>query len=314
MIKKLKEHEKIKALLDEAYSLRTSSLATSIKTANEALGLSRALNYQPLVVKSLTHLSLFHTMATDYTQSIQLAEEALEMGEPQTQMELIVQKNEELVSFFHRVSHDLKGSITSLISLDVIMRDDLKDEKALPLMDMAITQVYRINHILNELIKLARITDEKEVIQEINFEEIIDECLTTASVLINFDKVAIKHKVQPDINFIAPWALVNTIIQNLVENGINYARVDGLNPSFEINISKEKDKIKILASDNGIGMSKNTGKNIFEMFYQANKEVDGSGMGLYILIKAVQELGGRVDLESEVGTGSTFTIILPITK
>jgi len=289
-------------------------LEASIKISSEALGLSRVLGHQPLIVKSLNHLSLFHTIESDYKRSAQLAEEALELGDPQTQMDFIERKNQELDSFVHRVSHDLKGSITSLISLDAISRDDVKDENILKYMDMAVAQVYRMNHILDELIKLTRVSNENEVNQDINFEKIIDECLTTAHALSNFDKVATERRVQPDINFKAPWALINTIIQNLVENGINYARVDDPNPSFKINVTREDDKVKIVAIDNGIGMNKNTGNNIFDMFFRANKQVVGSGLGLYILNKAVEKLGGSVALESELETGSTFTIILPITK
>ena len=227
-------------------------------------------------------------------------------------MEIIQEKNLELDSFFHRVSHDLKGSISSLISLDAILRDQIKDENILKFMDMSIDQVYRMNHILDELIKLTRTTHGNLEVHDINFEKLIEECLTSNTTLENFDKVKFESSVQQGLGFRAPWVLINTILLNLIENGIKYARIDQPNPFLNIDISEENGLLQIIAIDNGIGMKKETGKNIFEMFYRANKEVIGSGLGLYILVRAVERLEGTVDLVSEIETGSTFTVTLPM--
>jgi len=235
----------------------------------------------------------------------------LESQSQKEKMTIIERKNQELDSFFHRVSHDLKGPITSLISLDAIIRDEVKDEGVLRYMDMGVDQVYRMNHILDELINLTRITHEDEAIQAINFEEIIKECLASSKALPHFKQVAFERQVQPNMNFKAPWALINTIIQNLIENGIKYARVDQPNPFLKIEVKSRDGEILIIVEDNGIGMSKDTGKNIFEMFYRANKQVVGSGLGLYILNRAVEKLQGTVVLDSKIERGSTFTITLP---
>jgi len=246
-----------------------------------------------------------------YDEISQMHSMELEAQSQKEKMNIIERKNQELDSFFHRVSHDLKGPITSLISLDAIIRDEVKDAGVLRFMDMGVDQVYRMNHILDELINLTRITHEDEAIQDINFEEIVKECLGSLKALPHFNQVAFESQVQPDMNFKAPWALINTIIQNLIENGIKYARVDQSNPFVKVNISKNDHEIIIVVDDNGVGMSKDTGKNIFEMFYRANKQVVGSGLGLYILNRAVEKLQGTVALDSEIERGSTFTITLP---
>jgi len=219
-------------------------------------------------------------------------------------------KNKELDSFFHRISHDLKGPITSLISLDVISRESIDDENTLRFMDMSIKQVYRINQILDELTKLTRIDRQEEAIQEINFQKVVDECLISLSTLPNFEKIAFEQIIDSDIKYRAPWALINTILRNLLENGIIYARPNEENPFVKINIEMNGDDVQIIVVDNGIGLKESEGKNIFDMFYRVKQE-GGTGMGLYILSHAVKRLNGTVAVDSEVEKGSTFTISLP---
>ena len=64
-------------------------------------------------------------------------------------------------------------------------------------------------------------------------------------------------------------------------------------------------------SDNGIGIEKDKLARIFEMFYRATEQSDGSGIGLYIVKNAVEKLGGSISVESKIGSGTIFTILLP---
>ena len=68
----------------------------------------------------------------------------------------------------------------------------------------------------------------------------------------------------------------------------------------------------IRCSDNGVGMDEETRTHIFEMFYKANHKIDGSGMGMYILSRAVERLNGSVKVDSEFGKFTIFTVSLPL--
>ena len=67
----------------------------------------------------------------------------------------------------------------------------------------------------------------------------------------------------------------------------------------------------IIFADNGIGIKENSLKRIFEMFYRATEQSDGSGIGLYIVKNAVEKLGGQIDVASQLGEGTRFHILLP---
>jgi signal transduction histidine kinase len=82
-------------------------------------------------------------------------------------------------------------------------------------------------------------------------------------------------------------------------------------PEVRVQISINDKFAQIRFSDNGIGIDEQSISRIFDMFYRATEQSTGSGIGLYIVKNAVEKLGGRITVESEVGSGTTFTILLP---
>lgn len=238
--------------------------------------------------------------------------QALEL-EAQAQKEkadIIEKKNIELDSFFYRISHDLKGPITSMMSLGYVAKFEIKDDAALKFFEEYDTQSTRLNNILDELLKLTKMSFNADSKEPIDFEKIINDCISSYKYLENFDKVAFKVNVQ-DFAFKAEWALVNSIIQNLIENGIKYARLEDNTPEILMEVASDNEVVTIKATDNGIGMSEETVDKIFSMFFRVNRTIEGTGLGLHILKRAVEKLGGSVDVKSELERGSTFTITLP---
>lgn len=225
--------------------------------------------------------------------------------------DIIEKKNIELDSFFYRISHDLKGPITSMMSLSYLAKIEVKDETANKFLSEFEGQATRLNTILDGLLTLTKMSFNTDSKQEIDFEKIVYDCISSYKFLANFDSVKFNIKVQPNIKFNAEWALVNTIVQNLIENGIKYARVEDNKPRIDIDISKDKNHIFINVKDNGIGMSEETQSKIFKMFFRANRTIQGTGLGLHILNRAIEKLDGEIKIESELGVGSTFIITLP---
>ncbi len=235
--------------------------------------------------------------------------------EAETQKEkadIIERKNIELDSFFYRISHDLKGPITAMMSLGYLAKEDVKDETALKYLTEYSNQAKRVNDILDELMKLTKLVYGSEAKKEIDFEQLIYDCISSYQHLNNFEKIDFSVDIQENIFFEAEWALVNAIIQNLVENGIKYARQDDVKPKIEIIIRSDEESIIITVVDNGIGMSEEEQSKIFRMFFRANRTIEGTGLGLHILNRAVEKLNGKVELKSQIGKGSEFTVALPL--
>jgi signal transduction histidine kinase len=225
------------------------------------------------------------------------------------QTKIIENKNAELDAFFYRISHDLKGPISSLLGLSTLARKEIKDPNALEFIERQQTQSERLNTIITGLIKLTRLNHTDLQKETIDFGTMVDECITSFSALENFSSINFHKQIEPAIKFESEWALLNAILQNLIENAIKYSRPDS--PYVRINIRQESSSVVVEVEDNGQGIPAEHQSRIFEMFYRATHSANGTGLGLYILKRSVDRLQGTIDIRSQVGVGSTFIVRLP---
>lgn len=230
---------------------------------------------------------------------------------------IIEKKNSELDSFFYRISHDLKGPISSLQGLFNLVKLEVRDPLALNYFEMCQNQIHRINNIIIDLIDITRMNHPEgyrgKAKSKIDFNVLVKECILSYSYIADFKKIKFVTEIDTDIEYYAEWAIVNTILQNLIENSIKYVRTD-TDPYVGVFVKKENDIIKIQVEDNGQGILPTYQSKIFDMFFRANEKSQGTGLGLYILKRAVEKLNGEITFKSEVNVGSTFTITLPVSK
>ncbi len=224
--------------------------------------------------------------------------------------QIIENKNAELDSFFYRVSHDLKGPITSLLGLHNLVKFEVTDSASLRYFDMYHSQVQRINNIVMGLINLTQMKHLQEIKVKIDFQALIDECIGSYNYLENFKTIQFIKEIDEDVDYSSEWAIINTIVQNLIENAIKYSRHH--EPYVRITVKKENNSIRIEVEDNGQGIDEAHQVKIFDMFYRASERTKGSsGLGLYILKRAVERLNGTIELKSKLHEGSTFAVVLP---
>lgn len=233
--------------------------------------------------------------------------ETLEKNKQQTK--IIEDKNAELDTFFHRISHDLRGPISSLLGLSFLAKIDIKDPVALGYIDKQHQQVERLNQIISGLINLTKLSNGDLEKQKIDFNKMVDDCIMSFNSLPNFNRVSFNKEIDGDLDFYSEWTLLNAIVQNLIENAIKYSKTDS--PVVNINIRRTADGIRLSVQDNGQGIPEHHQPRIFEMFFRATRNSTGTGLGLYILKRSVDRLKGKIDLHSKPGEGSTFTINLP---
>ncbi len=222
---------------------------------------------------------------------------------------VVQNKNAELDSFFYRVSHDLKGPIASLLGLHNLVKYEKFDERAEKYFDMYHQQLMRINMIVMDLIEITRLEQTQKETQIINFRQIAEDCVNSFTYYEHFKDIRFMYEIDEAIVFNSYWIIINTILQNLIENSIKYSR-QGADSYIKIGVSKEGERIKIVVEDNGQGIHESLQGKIFEMFFRANESSNGSGLGLYILKRAVERLGGEIVFKSKPGEGTIFTVLL----
>ncbi len=101
------------------------------------------------------------------------------------------------------------------------------------------------------------------------------------------------------------------IFSNIIGNGVKFV-AEGIKPRLRIWAEQDLTQVRLSVEDNGIGIAADQQEKIFGIFQQVNRSFEGTGIGLAIVKKAVERLGGRVGLQSEPGRGSTFWVELQL--
>jgi len=172
---------------------------------------------------------------------------------------------------------------------------------------MADSSVERLDQTIFDMLDLANNarTDLKPVqfnIREM-VQQIFDDLKFLSKTPVNF---IIEIEGSDYIN--GDLKRIKTIIKNLASNAVKYRKKDDLNAYVKFSLKNEEVSIKFEVSDNGIGIPVQEQEKIFEMFYRYASENNGSGLGLFIVKEVLQKLGGTIEIESELGTGSVFRV------
>ncbi|MDQ3394832.1 MAG: PAS domain-containing protein [Bacteroidota bacterium] len=221
-------------------------------------------------------------------------------------------------TFIYSVSHDLKAPLANIEALVIHLKSTTlglmekhgsENEEQKTIMKMLDKSVNSMNKILSELSEVAKIEGNyKEIIEKVNFENILDEVKMTLNDKISESKAHIlwDFKVQ---EVVFSKKNIRSIIFNLISNAIKYRSPDSI-PEIQVKTEGENGFVVISVKDNGIGISSLHKTQIFTPFARFEKKVEGTGIGLYLVKKIVENEGGKVYLESETGKGSLFKVYL----
>jgi two-component system phosphate regulon sensor histidine kinase PhoR len=215
--------------------------------------------------------------------------------------------------FVANVSHELKTPITSLIGFAETLLDGAKDDKQMEeqFLNIILQEGHRLQSLVNDLLELSKIERAHFVIdwQTVSLSQVMD------AVLLMFHEKAEKKQLKL-IRKAGPegWSLgdpyrIRQIMINLINNAIAYTPENG---SITLSITESSHYAKFMIADTGMGMTKDQIPRIFERFYRIDKarsrDSGGTGLGLAIVKHLVEAHEGRIDVESEPGKGTTFTI------
>ncbi len=222
-------------------------------------------------------------------------------------------KNTELERFAFVASHDLQEPLRMISSfmsqLDKKYRDQL-DARAHQYIHFAVDGADRMKHIIQDLLDYARTDQESTSTEWVDLNEVVDEFTQTRRKHLNAIGLDLTSDQLPKLR--VSRTSITQVIHNLLENAIKYSR-DGVKPVIRIHAKEKKTHWELCVEDNGIGIESNYFDKIFEIFQRlhARNEYSGTGIGLAIVKKTVDLLGGNVRVESVVDEGSRFYFTLP---
>ncbi|MFY0654424.1 MAG: tetratricopeptide repeat protein [Cyclobacteriaceae bacterium] len=224
--------------------------------------------------------------------------------------EKIEKKNAELDKFVYKVSHDLRGPVSSLMGLFNLIEFEVSDPQALKYFNIYNDQVNLLNERLVGFIDLIQVRDKKIENKTIDFRKVVDECIASFNYLPHFSNAVFNINIDNDIHFQSDESSINTIFQNLIENSLKYSKSNAF-PEINIEVFKENGSVNISVQDNGEGIKAADKEKVFEMFYRANNRTKGTGLGLYLIQNATEKLSGKISLDSEENNGTKVAIELP---
>jgi len=219
-------------------------------------------------------------------------------------------ENKELDSFLSSTSHDLRTPIASILGLTYLGKLELQEEKARSFMGLIEERIKKLDLVISDILSLSRSKKIDLKIEELDFARMLDE--TIADIRFNKGVSAIQLEYQPDPGhvFKSDYNQMKIILNNLMANAVKYHNLDQPNPYIRVSFKRVKNVVEIAVKDNGQGIAKESIPRIFDMFYRDSPATEGTGLGLYIIQEALIKIKGIVLVDSELGKGSTFKIVL----
>ena len=214
-------------------------------------------------------------------------------------------------AFIANLSHELKTPIASLVGVSDLLADEKLDESTRKdLTGILRSESLRLSRLCDGIVTLTKMERDfepkKKPLQ-------LDEQIRHAVILITEKwkqkEIDLQFTSQP-VHCVTDPDLSMQVWTNLLDNAVKYSS-DSVH--LMIDIQEENDTARVTIADNGIGMSEEDQRHIFEQFYQVEHShvQEGNGLGLTIVKTIVDQLGGSISVESEIGKGSTFQVILP---
>lgn len=218
-------------------------------------------------------------------------------------------KCNELSTLMYRLSHDLKGPVTSTAGLINISKNDVKDETAAKYLKMIEQSNNNLDKILNGIIELVKTDAIVQTVNKIDFHTLIERIIQFYKNNPETSKVEFKIEILNKEDFFSNEAAIQSILYNLINNAVTYR--SSSSPYVAVTVKDTDASVIISVKDNGAGIAPEFQEQIFNMFFKGNSNSKGSGLGLYIVKTIVEKLAGVLELKSEVKKGTEFTIRLP---
>ncbi|MDF7814793.1 PAS domain-containing protein [Hymenobacter sp. YC55] len=270
------------------------------------------------LITDVTEQVLAHERVQHLNQELAAINEELratneELGETNQQL---VHTNSDLDTFVYMASHDLRAPISNIEGLVQALREEVptsvqQQQDVAYVFDLLQNTVVRFQHTIDQLTDVAKL-------QQAHAEpaELLD--LPALAEAVRLDLLPTIQATEGELSLQLPPYLtvrfspknLRSILYNLLSNAFKYHSPDRP-PRVQVRGRRADKSIVLEVHDNGLGLSEQQQSKLFQLYQRLHSHVDGSGVGLYMIKRIVNNAGGIISVQSQLGVGSIFTVTLP---
>ncbi len=228
------------------------------------------------------------------------------------QNELLEKTNEELDRFVYSTSHDLRAPLSSILGLINVAELNSDPQVLKECLERMKKSIHTLNGFIAEIIDYSRNSRLGISTEEVKLNVLITEVIEGLKYYQQSQQIDIQVKVPKNISIQTDRGRLKIILNNLIANAIKYHNINQPNPFIIINWELRSETGIISIEDNGTGIPHEYQAKIFNMFYRASEDSEGSGLGLYIAKEMVEKLNGYISVNSALEKGTTFYVNLPL--
>ena len=225
-------------------------------------------------------------------------------------------------AFFNNMSHDMRTPLNAILGLSQLVRQNANDpEKVRGYMDKIYYSSRQLLDLVNDILDMSRMEQGKVVLNNENFDlkQCIEDCVSTFSIQAEAEKkhFSVNYSLYQS-TVMGDSVRMSQIMNNLLSNAFKFtSEGDSISVTVKQFEDKEYSQYQIVVQDTGIGMSKDFLPQLFEPYARettfSSRQISGTGLGMPIVKNLVTQMSGQINVDSELGVGSTFTVTVPFT-
>ncbi len=218
------------------------------------------------------------------------------------------------------VAHELRSPLTSISGFSEILKDpELPNATRKEYTEIIHYESGRLAEMINRFLDISRIESGQTVLNKfpIDLSAILSAILGINAHLAQKRHISVKTHCAPSVPpVLADADLIGQVVLNLFSNAVKYSPEGS---EITVSVKTTNEEVLVQFTDQGCGISRDNLKSLFKKFFRAKedkfvKDVEGTGLGLAFVKEIIQQHGGKIGVESELGKGSTFSFVLPVYK
>ena len=216
--------------------------------------------------------------------------------------------------FLYGCSHTMRGPLKSISGLIKLLQNQEASEDPHKHLELIQKTVNKMETILNDLEQFLVNSRRDLVIEPVSMSKTIDAILARYTKDSERLRIRFSKNIVQAVPLFTDLERLNLILVQLVSNALVFSDPGKTDKYIDIFVRVDENGCHIKILDNGMGMSSEIQKNIFQLFFRGTQQSQGAGIGLYVVNEVLRKMGGSITVNSEEGCGSSFFVWIPNLK